>query len=142
MKVVEDRSYRLRGTAPAVAAIRLVVEELQWDLPPAVLSRVLVQASELMTSAIAQAGNHADDWVGIEVSASPWKLRSEVSCAGAAKGRYEHPATWCSAILDDLSDDWGFIRDDDGNMVRLWFELDPSQALPLRDGPVEPYVDV
>jgi hypothetical protein len=115
---------------------------LRWDLRPAVMDKVLVVSSELLTSAIAQAGHHSDAWVDVQLSVSPWKVRAEVSCADAAKGRYEHPPSWCSTILDDLSDDWGFIRDEDGHMVKLWFEIDPSQATPLEEAPIQPYVDV
>jgi hypothetical protein len=143
--VVEDRSYRLRGSAPAVAAVRLAVDDLRWELRPTVLNKVRVLASELVTSAIAQAGHHTDDWVDIEVSVTPWQVRVEVSCETspeAAHGRFEYPPTWSGAMLDDLADDWGFVRDEDGRMIKIWFEIDPSKATPLVEPPVRAYIDV
>ena len=140
--IVEDQRYRLRGTAPAVAAVRLALEDLRWDLRPTVLNKVRVLASELVTSAICQAGHHTDGWVDIAVSVSPWLVRVEVSCAESAHGRFEHPPTWSGELLDELADDWGFIRDDDGHLLRLWFELDPSRATPLEEPLSRPYIDV
>lgn len=140
--VVEDRSYRLRGSAPAVAAVRLAVEELRWDLRPTVLNKVRLLSSELVTSAIAQAGHHTDDWVDVEVCVSPWQVRVEVSCTLEAHGRFDYPPTWSGAMLDELADDWGFVRDEEGRTLRLWFELDPSRATPLVEPPVRAYVDV
>jgi hypothetical protein len=139
--VVEDRSYRVRGSAPAVAAVRMALEDLRWELRPTVLNKVRLLASELVTSAIAQAGHHTDDWVDVMMSVSPWQVRVEVSCELGAHGRFEYPPTWSGAMLDDLADDWGFVRDDDGRMLKLWFELDPSKATPLVESPVRPYVE-
>jgi hypothetical protein len=140
--VVEDQSYRLRGSAPAVAAVRLAVEELRWDLRPTVLNKVRLLASELVTSAIAQGGHHTDGWVDVEVAVSPWQVRVQVSCELDAHGRFDYPPTWSGAMLDDLADDWGFVRDEEGRTLKLWFELDPSRATPLVESPVRPYVDV
>ena len=42
--VVEDRSYRVRGSAPAVAAVRMALEDLRWELRPTVLNKVRLLA--------------------------------------------------------------------------------------------------
>lgn len=117
---------KLNGDATAPAAARRLVAELRGAMDPASLKRAQVVLSELVTAAVREDALDIDRCVHVEGRVSGAVARFEV---GQVSPGFEPDADqserpdWGYLTLNEMSDAWGVVRDEDNTPSRIWFEL-------------------
>jgi anti-sigma regulatory factor (Ser/Thr protein kinase) len=103
------------------------------DLPPALLDRVRLLVSELVTNAVVHGPRTEDSAVQLTVHTSPKSLTVEVRDTGSGfQRRLLAPSVrgsgWGLFLVEKMSDRWGVNGND---QTRVWFQIDrraPSVA--------------
>jgi anti-sigma regulatory factor (Ser/Thr protein kinase) len=122
------------GRPEHVREARAFVAKALGDLHPGLEDAVLL-TSELVTNAVMHSASHcAGGTVTVQISESADGVRVEVADAGsdlsapAVRGDVYASDGHGLFLVQTLSDQWGYLRDDNGTTV--WFWLAP--AVPAR----------
>lgn len=120
---------RLNGGPTAPGEARIAIDNAAADLTEDLYERVRLLVSELVTNSVRHTGLGPGDegQIVLRLSATPRRIRVEVSDPGGAEGRPRLlPAPgpdggWGLFLVDQLADRWG-ASEHGGNTV--WFEID------------------
>ena len=96
------------------------------SIPELARQDILLLVTELVTNAVRHGAAGACDQLGVRVLICPARLRVEVRDRGNGfEPRSADPASadgggWGLVLVEELSDRWGVLREEDGTVV--WFE--------------------
>ena len=132
-------SLTIPGRAEHVREARAFVAKALGDLHPSLEDAVLL-TSELVTNAVMHSASHcAGGTVTVQISESAGGVRVEVADAGSdlsapvVRGDVYASDGHGLFLVQTLSDQWGYLRDDDGTTV--WFWLGATEpARPVAPG--------
>jgi anti-sigma regulatory factor (Ser/Thr protein kinase) len=132
-------SLTIPGRAEHVREARAFIAKALGDLHPSLEDAVLL-TSELVTNAVMHSASHcAGGTVTVQISESAGGVRVEVADAGSdlsapvVRGDVYASDGHGLFLVQTLSDQWGYLRDDDGTTV--WFWLGAAEpASPVAPG--------
>jgi anti-sigma regulatory factor (Ser/Thr protein kinase) len=128
MRPMSDRlAFSVHGGFDAAPAAREAVRGADGAIPSALREDVLLLVTELVTNAVLHAGVGPDQFLQVELTHWPRRLRVEVTQPGDGFrcDRVDpSPGTsggWGLVLVDRIADGWGIISSTGGTGV--WFDL-------------------
>ena len=129
---MKTRSLRrtFHNDAQAAGSARRALRELRGEISPQTYETLSLLVSEAVTNAIRHALCGPGTHVRLEVVASPAIVRAEICDRGLGFDPSGVPAPdadrvggWGLYLLDELSDLWGVVQDENSGWTRVWFEV-------------------
>jgi anti-sigma regulatory factor (Ser/Thr protein kinase) len=116
----------LPASSRAPGDARRYLERALTDLPTALLDRVKLLVSELVTNAVVHGPRGRGSCIELTVRATPNIVAVEVADTGPGfEKRFRAPSIrdsgWGLFLVEQLSDRWGVIT---GEQTSVWFEID------------------
>ena len=121
---------RMAASSRAPGAARRFLERALTDIPTALLDRVKLLVSELVTNAVVHGPRAKGSCVELTVRATRKTVAVEVTDTGLGfEQRIRAPSVrdsgWGLFLVEQLSDRWGVTTDE---QTRVWFEIDRRGA--------------
>jgi anti-sigma regulatory factor (Ser/Thr protein kinase) len=133
-------SLTIPGRPEHVQEARAFVAKALGDLHPG-LADVVLLTSELVTNAVMHSASHcAGGTVTVQISESAGGVRVEVADAGSdlsapvVRGDVYASDGHGLFLVQTLSDQWGYLRDDNGTTVWFWLGTVAEPASPVASG--------
>ena len=115
----------------AAWSARRALGELRGEISPQTYETLSLLVSEVITNAVRHALCGPGTHVRLEVVASPAIVRAEIcdrglgfDPSGVAPPDAERVGGWGLYLLEELSDLWGVVHDEERGWTRVWFELE------------------
>jgi anti-sigma regulatory factor (Ser/Thr protein kinase) len=114
----------------AAWSARQALQEFRGDISPRSYQTLSLLVSEAVTNAVRHALCGPGTHVKLEVVVSPAIVRAEISDrgmgfdpSGVAEPDPDRVGGWGLYLLEELSDLWGVVHDEERGWTRVWFEL-------------------
>lgn len=123
-------SRTLHNDRNAAWSARRALRELRGEVSPRAYETLSLLVSEVVTNSVRHALCGTGAQIRLEVTVSPAVVRAEICDRGLGFDPSGVPGPdgdrvggWGLYLLDELSELWGVVRDEERSWTRVWFEL-------------------
>lgn len=137
---MQTRSLRqtFHNDPQAAWSARRALRQLRGEISPSTYDTLSLLVSEAVTNSVRHALCGPGTHVRLDVVVSPGIVRAEIcdrglgfDPAGVPVPDADRVGGWGLYLLDELSDLWGVVHDEERGWTRVWFELENQTGAEL-----------